>query len=747
MVHFLVILSLLGFLENQSVATAGGASSAFLNPAGFSTMNSLEGYGFLWYADNETTYIVSLSLVNTGLAFRSSNGHLQYEVSSSFRIKKEVNLGLSCTFGDIKEFRLGTLIRPWRFLSLGAAVNFPQDGESHYRAGLGLRPFGEILTVYGDLMAEKDSVAGYLCGVSVEPLKGLVLHATYDDEGSITAGFELRLGHSRASLNASGNGIETCIAASRREYPSLPFFKRATVLTLDLSGNIHEEKSIDIFRRPKGWCFAELVEALKRARNDKNINGILIKLRAPSIGFAQCEELRNLLKELRRNGKKIFVFAEMLSFRDYYLASVADMIITTPDAWLAIPGISLTKLYFKGTMEKLGIEAEVARVGEFKSAVEPFLRKKMSKEDREQLDRLLEVMFNEAKAALSERPGLDAEKIDEILDLAYLNPDEALERGLIDTTAYDVDLKNILKEKFGKKVKFVDLWKYYRAKPVDLAWADKPKIAVLTAEGGIVVGEGEVNPLFGGKSIGSDAMVRALEKLEKDKSVKAVVIRIDSPGGSAIASNIIAGSVRKLRRKKPVVISMGNVAASGGYYISCPATEIVADKTTVTGSIGILAMKFVMKSFYEKLGLSSDVVKIGEHADCFSTWRNFTDEERQRFKKEIEDGYWRFVRTVARGRNMTEAQVDSIARGRVWAGLDAKELGLVDKIGGLEDAIERAKELAGLKDKDVEIDIVPLRRPKFPFLRNSEVLSVMPVLSLLREKFLYLMPPIYFTDN
>ena len=739
---FLFLFLSLGFFESSSVATAEGAASAFLNPAGFSIRNGLEFMGSWRISDLDTAVTLSLSLRNLGFGAYRWRDTAYYQLSSSFKLKNGLYFGYSWDFGDRKGFGAGFTLRPWNFLSLGASAGFPKGGPNSARLGLGLRPLGNFLTLHGDVLYT-DSIENYWYGVSLEPLKGIVLMASSGKDKEIKLGFELKTGFSRASFDYRKDEAVYSVCFSSREYPSVLTIRRGKVVKLRLSGSFPEERKKDFLGRTKGKSFPELLDALKKVRDDKSVKALLVEMKYPTLGMAQREELRKALEEIKENGKKIYVHADGFSMTDYYLASVANSILLSPSGGVSMPGIYFRKIYLKKALEKLGIETEIERVGEYKSAVEPFLRENMSEADREQESRLLDVFYSEITEKIKASREFKDSSLEELIDVGYFNSDDALKKGLVDSLVFSFEVEDFVKEDLDKKVRFVDLWKYYGKKPYNLSWGTPPVIAVLTAEGGIVTGEGGGSFLTG-TSIGSDAMVRVLEKLRKDRKVKAVVIRVNSPGGSALASEIIAAEIRKVKKEKPVVVSMGNVAASGGYYISCDANEILADRTTITGSIGILSVKFYMKELYSKLGFTSDLVKKGAHADAFSSWRKMTDEERKKFREEINWGYWTFVKRVASGRNMKAEQVDSIARGRVWAGSDAKGIKLVDSIGGLEEAIEKAKELAKIKGS-VDIKIYPLHSTRFPLLASSS--NYLWPLSLLKESRLYLMPSLYSLGN
>jgi protease IV len=441
----------------------------------------------------------------------------------------------------------------------------------------------------------------------------------------------------------------------------------------------------------------DILKNIEKAKNDDNIDGIFLEIIMPQAGISTLGEIRAALAEFRESGKFIVASSDTYTQTAYYLASVANEVYLTPTGLLLWTGLRSEVMFFKGALDKLGLEPEVLRHGEYKSAVEPFIQEEMSEESREQvmtyLGSIWQVMLEEVSASRN----MSAERLDQIAEGLMVRSDGlALELGLVDELVYRDDVIRILKEHTGvdeeDDLKVVDIVRYTRV-PEERQSRRPPreKLAVIYAQGTINVGEG------GAQTIGSDRISRALREARRDTMVKAIVFRVNSPGGSALASEVIWREVELVSKEKPVVVSMGDVAASGGYYVAAPATKIVASPQTITGSIGVFGMMLDASEFFnDKLGITVDVVKTNDFADIGSIYRPLTPAEREILQKGVEDIYHTFTQRVADGREMEVSRVDEIGQGRVWSGADAMDLGLVDEFGGLTRAIEIAAEEAGI---------------------------------------------------
>ncbi len=452
-----------------------------------------------------------------------------------------------------------------------------------------------------------------------------------------------------------------------------------------------------------------LIKSIEMAGDDERIRGIYLHLGMVAPGAATLEELRSQLSAFKAKGKFIVAYAEMLGEANYYLGSVADLLALHPAGLFEFNGLSSERVFFKRALDRLGVKVQVFYVGKYKSATEPFRYEHMSDASREQTRALLRSRKDHELSAIAASRGMPVEQLDSLQrELAVFSPGDALQAGLADTLVYVDELYKIMKRRAGidpdssdERLQIVPLMKYYEKLKSDGKFLDlgpDTMIAVVYAEGEIVTGKGE-----DGK-IGSDTYIETLRKLRENDRVGAVVLRVNSPGGSALASDAIWREIVLLRREKPVVVSMGNLAASGGYYISAGADKIFAQSNTITGSIGIFGLWLNMGELLtEKLGITSDTVKTAPYADAGNVFRSMNPREEEVIQGYVNSGYRMFLEKVAQGRSMPVEEVHQIAQGRVWSGSDALEIGLVDQIGGLNDAIAEAADLAGIRDYYTEI--------------------------------------------
>ncbi len=442
----------------------------------------------------------------------------------------------------------------------------------------------------------------------------------------------------------------------------------------------------------------DITANIKKAKDDSNISALYIKLDNFNIGsYSTIEPIRNALLDFKKSQKPIIAHGNYITQKAYYLASVADTIYLTPTGGIDFQGLSANLTFFKKTLDKLEIEAQVIKVGKFKSAVEPFIVDKMSKANREQVSAFMNSINNYLLKSISASRNIEDSKIKNISNnMLVQSPDDALNYKLIDNLNYEVEVLEILKNISGRKrLKTVSLKKYNK-----VAGASKPQTSNRIA---IVYAVGEINGGKGSESeIGKDNIVDAIRKARKNKNVKAIIMRVNSPGGSALISDIIWKEVELAKAEKPFVVSYGKYAASGGYYISCGADKIIAEPTTLTGSIGVFAIIPNMQKFFDnKLGITFDGVKTGKYSDFVSASRPLTKGEKAILQKQVDTVYKTFANIVGVGREMTFDEVNDIGQGRVWTGLQAKEIGLVDEIGGLDYAIEIAKDMAEIDEYKV----------------------------------------------
>jgi protease-4 len=442
----------------------------------------------------------------------------------------------------------------------------------------------------------------------------------------------------------------------------------------------------------------EILQNIEKATYDKKVRGILIENGLLPSGWATTEEIRNALENFRMKGKFVISYSDyVLTQECYYLSTAADKIYINPGSMIDFKGLSSEVMFYKKALEKIGVEVQVTRHGKFKGAVEPFLLDKLSDENRAQIKDYAGSIWNHVIDDISKSRGITVQQLNVLADnLAGNIASKALEAKLVDGLMYRDQLIDTLKSLSGtsadKELELVSMFKYTKVPDPNKTFSVKNRISVIYAEGNIVTGKGNDN------NIGGNYYADVIRKERKDTSVKAIVLRVNSPGGAAIAADIIWRELELASKVKPVVVSMGNYAASGGYFISAPATKIYADPTTISGSIGVFGLiPNAGKLLEQKLGLSTEIVSTNKNSEFPSIYRPMNSYEKEMMQLSIEQIYSDFVNKVAAGRKLTYQSVDSIGQGRVWSGTSALKVNLVDEMGGLEAAIKGAAELAGIE--------------------------------------------------
>lgn len=602
---------------------------------------------------------------------------------------------------------VGLAVRPARWVAVGAVWH--SDGQSRpaVEAGLAFRPLRERLTLWADVAVFRSGTLSGSFGAELRPVNGLAVAAALRPAttGEVNLSAGLRFDGSHVGFGAVGAGATSggrpaasvlTVRASVERRPTVFAFGRR-YLEIELAGTVAETQAGFIqFDRSRRSMW-QLTDWLERAAQDKSVAGVLLRLNQPRLAAAQIEELRAALLRLRQSGRKVMVYATEFSTGSYWLASAADLVACHPAGGVAIEGFAAQALLVKGAIDKLDLVFQSHRHGRYKSAIEMFTEDSISPANREQLGQYLDAVYGAFRDDLAAGRGLSKQQVDSLVEIAWFDARSAMTAGLIDTLIYHDEVESAARRLFGRGRRVTEsAWSGERL--IDDRWGALPVVAVVPAVGTIVAGRSGTDILTGSRRLGAQTISKVLRAIRRDRRVKAVVLRIDSPGGDGLASEIIWREIELLRKKKPVVVSMAGTAASGGYYIACNANRIWCSRTTLTGSIGVFDYGFVTEGLLNRFGVRRDVVKRGSRADARLGVRQYTPAEDSLIQKHIDGFYDRFVEKVATGRGLSTVSVDSVAQGRIWAGSDACVVGLADSLGGLRSALNCARVLAGLDE-------------------------------------------------
>ncbi|MBN2789212.1 MAG: signal peptide peptidase SppA [Candidatus Delongbacteria bacterium] len=723
----------LGFsYNNTGIASERLAFKVIKNP-------SLLGYdpsvSILAYADHNDEKIngnglyFAFNTLGFGYA-KDMNDKEYYIISSGSKTTDGVYFGSALRWFNTDmdpEYDLSLTLRPAKYLSIAGNVhNLFQANSNNITtdAGIAYRPLSNTkLQLLADISFIDDKIdqSFYNIGLSSEIMDGITLSAGYansmvensDPVYSLAINFSSGLTNlgttSTIYDNADMNSYNTYFQVSNLKGPKFIKLKNSKMIEIILEGEYKEEIPKENFLSSmigkKGKTTRNLINVINKYQDDPEIAGILLKTKNYSMTFAQREELRDALKDFKNNGKKIITYFISSSQSNYFLTSVSDKIFMYPEGEIQLAGIGIEMMFFRNILDKLGIKAQIIRHGKFKAAVEPFMLDKASDENVEQLDKYLTILDDYLKNNISEGRNISIEKLNEIFDtVPYHTAASAKEFNLIDDFFPENKLEDKIKEVMGKKVKIIPSKDHLIALNEKDIWKSigQGKIAIVYATGSINTGKSSNGGFLSGSVMGSETTAKLIRKARKDKNVKAIVFRVDSGGGSGLASDIILNELRlaQTENKKPVIVSMGSMAASGGYWISCYADKIFADNTTLTGSIGVFGIIPSFEELATKVGVTTQKIKKNKYA-ANSFFKDLTPEEIDFTQKLVDDFYDGFIKKVADARNMKVEDVDKIAEGRIWGAEDAKKIGIIDEIGNLNDAVKYAAESVGIKDIDV----------------------------------------------
>jgi len=651
--------------------------------------------------------------------------------------------GNKTAFSRTTIMQVGVVERFGRHVSLGLNGTFSTEvSDQSGLFDLAVRPMGdERLTVFGDLEYPKGysfKNSPWSAGAMLEIPSGVKLVGRYFENESFslalayTFGGGPNTGKLRGSAqpywNASSNHATTNwgvrLGYAERNGVLTSLTEKRNYVSMDLRGPVRHTR-FKYFDR--GMTLSHILASLEGVRTDDRVAGVVLNLSGARISNGSAWEIREKLAQLQREGKHVVIFVDQAGMAQYHVASVADRIVMDPQGMFMLPGYALSRTYLNHLAEKLGVGVEEWRFKDYKSAMEGLVRRDMSPEDREQRQALVDEYYATFRSEVSSSRRVEESTVDEwIDDMVIVMALDAVEEGMVDELALWEDIGRVVAELEGKGKSFIKPGETARYAYPAVEWGEPDRIAVVYAIGGTEMDSG----------MNARRVQKTIRALKRNRTVKAIVLRVNSPGGDAMASNVVAEAIRDCQKVKPVIVSQADVAASGGYWVSMYADEIIAQPTTITGSIGVIAGWVWDDGLSDKLGVDTDHVKAGAHADLFVNmrfpflpigipYRKITDEERDRALSEMEKMYNGFIAKVADGRGMTEAEVAEIAKGRVWTGAQGLENGLIDRIGGLNTAIDVAREKAGL-EKDDYIQVVEYGSTRGLF--NPDFFKPMPLL-------------------
>ncbi|MDE0041225.1 MAG: signal peptide peptidase SppA [Candidatus Poribacteria bacterium] len=698
-------------LPSNSVAVSDDSLATVFNPAGLAVSNGFNFYYLRTYGGSSTgddAFFVSTPNMGFGIEFAgatSSVDFTRYTFSSGSRLWGSLYWGTGYSwinsdeesYDKFSSLSLGLMLRR-RYLSLGFVardLNRPKllDKNRTYDFGLAIRPRTWRVTLSFDARKTGNAKGVDLdYAVELRPMQAVLVRASLNKNG----GFDIRFG---LTLGQTGLGTYNRFNDNRKHQDGLGYIHFTNV-----NQNKPRLRSKIFLETP----MRDVTRTLRVAKRDPDVAGALIRIGNNDYGVGRLQEIRDAILNFKAMGKRAICYAHNYSTGSYIVASACDEIILHPSGEVRLIGLRSESSFYKKTLDKLGIRANLEHIGDYKSASDLFTRERMSDAHREVQNSILDDLYSQVCDSIAADRNLTQTQIKEQIDQGPFTAKRAIESGVVDRLAYRDELESTIEDRVGNTYSLLKAKAYLNTQVFDPDWeVPLPKIAIIEAHGTMVTGDSFSDPFTGTHAMGSATIARAIRSVREDSSIKAVVLRIDSGGGLVIAADIIWREMTRLKKAKPIIVSMGDVAGSGGYYIAVPADVIIAEPGTITGSIGVIGGKYSLKGLYDKIGVHKEIIKRGKHADFYTDYGDYPPEERAIVRQQIAEIYDDFVKKVAEARDMTKEEVDRIARGRIWTGKQALDNGLVDELGGLDLALSVARKKAGLEKREVELVRLP----------------------------------------
>ena len=752
-------------LPVSSVAVSDDALATFFNPAGLGAARALNLYYLRTYQSEsqpgDDAFFIATPGAGFSMEFATAADDIdftRYSLSTGRHLGSALYWGTSYSwinsdvrgYDTFRSLSLGLMYRR-RYFSIGATarnLNRPKLlGEKlgrTYDVGVALRP-GTWRATFSLDMQKTRGIEGvdFQYALELRPIRELMLRGTLNSDRSFDVRFGINIGNwgvgtdNRFDADSAQTGVGYFQFSSAPKTRAIP--RRRKFLELSMGS---------------------LERTLRIAKRDKDVAGVLIRINGSGYGMGQLQEMRDAILDFKESGRIVISYLSSCSTGDYIVASACDKILMHPSAEVRLIGLRAEYAFYKDALDMLGIRANIEQIGKYKSAAETFTRRDMSEAHREVQNVILDELYEQLVTAIVTTRGKNSEWASEwasewtpetvknLIDSGPYTARGARDAELVDRLVYEDELPNVVAALTDSATELVTLGEYANSRLYVHNWqVPRPKIAIIEAEGLMMTGDSFTEPLLGTRVMGSDTIARAIRTVREDDEIKAVVLRIDSGGGLVVAADILWRELVLLAEEKPLVVSMADVAASGGYYIATPADVIVAEPGTITGSIGVIGGKYSFKGLYQTFGIHKEILKRGKHADFYTDYGDYPPAEQEIVRRQIAEIYDDFITKVAIGRpRLTKEEVDNLGRGRIWTGAQAKENGLVDELGGLSRALEIAQEKAGLEKQAVDIVRLPKQTWVSQLVNNYRLLSTprtfvdRRVLKIMRHRLFLLMP-------